>query len=367
MKRSTRRTIFFGFILIFLIVTPGVLLYATGYSFDWENKQLIKTGSFYFQSLPSGAQIKIDDKLTNTTPSYIGRLNPGQYQIQISKDGFLTWQKKLNIEEQLTTETRNIFLVPQKPNIELVSENVTSTKNYFLTDQQRNAQMQTALIASSTLKDVLSFTSYQNNIYYLQKSNLILFRTDLSGGGKEQISLQSLPDSGKIDSGQQKIYQIVISPDQIAVFEPGGKLYLLDKQTKIFNLLAEEIQGMEFSSDNEKIIFWTDHEIWVMWLKEVWAQPYRKAQDKELITRYGDKITQALWLTKTNEHIIFTVQGDDKNTAIKLTELDGRDMRNTFDIYSGKVSEIYYNQNDDLLYTLTDHTLYSLDLLRSYP
>jgi len=365
MTRNTRRIIFFGFVLIFLIVTPGVLLYATGYSFDWESKQLIKTGSFYFQSQPAGAQIKIDGKLIDTTPSYVSRLNPGQYQIQISKDGFLTWQKKLNIEEQITTEARNIFIIPQKLNLELVTDNVTSTKDYFLTEDQRNVQMQTALIASSTLKDVLGFTLYQSDIYYLQKSNLILFKTDLSGRNKEQISLQPLPEPGKTDSGQQKIYQIVISPEQTAVFQPGGKFYLLDKQTKIFNLLVDEVQGIEFSSDNEKILFWTNHEIWVMWLKEIWAQPYRKAQDKELITRFADKITSALWLVKTNEHIIFAVQGNDNNSTIKLTELDGRDMRNTFDIHSGKISEVYYNQNDDLLYILTDGKLYSLDLLRS--
>jgi len=358
MKRSTRRTIFFGFILIFLIVTPGVLLYATGYSFDWENKQLIKTGSFFFESLPEGAQIKIDGQVIDTTPGYIGRLNPGSYQIEISKSGFNSWQKKLNIQAQLACEARNVFLVPQKPQIQPFTQNVTSTKEYFLTQQEKDARAQVILTASSAFKDILTFNVYQNNIYYLQKSNLILYKTDLSGNAKEQISLQPLPETNKV-------YEIVISPEQTAAYEPGGKLYLLDKQTKIFNLLADEIQGIEFSSDNEKILYWTDHEIWALWLKEVWAQPYRKAGDKELITRYGGKILQAIWLARTNEHIIYSVVGAEGKAQIKLTELDGRDQRNTFDIYLAKDPEIYWNQTDELLYVLIDHTLYSLDLIPS--
>jgi len=365
MTRPTRRIIFFGFIAIFLIVTPGVLFYASGYSFDWESKQLIKTGSFYFQSLPEGAKVMINGKLTDTTPSYIGRLIPGTYQIRISKDGFSSWQKKLNIQEQLATEARNIFLIPQKPQIQSLAQNVTSTKEYFFTQQQKDAQKQAALTLSLTLKDILSFVVYQNNIYYLQKSNLILYQTDIFGNAKEQISLQPLPEGGKSDSGQQKKYQIVISPEQTAVFEPGGKLYLLDKQTRIFNLLADGIRGMEFSPDNEKALYWTDHEIWVLWLKEVWAQPYRKAGDKELITRYADKIIQALWLAKTNEHIIYSVAGANGEAQIKITEIDGRDQRNTFDIYSAKNPEIYWNGNDDLLYILTDGKLSSVDLSKA--
>ncbi|OGZ34639.1 MAG: hypothetical protein A2Y98_00025 [Candidatus Portnoybacteria bacterium RBG_19FT_COMBO_36_7] len=358
MKRSTRKLIFLGFFLFFLIITPGVILYATGYSFDWENRHFFKTGSLFLRSLPSGAQIKIDGELSGKTPAYINRLNPDPYQIEVSKNGFFTWQKKLIVQEQITTEARNILLVPQKPLTRLANTNVTSTKEYFLTQQEKDAQKQAIMVASSTIRDFLSFSVYKNNIYYIQNSNLVLYRTDLSGNGKEQISLQSLPKPAKS-------YEITISPEQIAVFEPGGQLFILDKQTKTFNPLADEIQGIEFSSDNQKILFWSEHEIWVLWLKDAWVQPYRKTGENELLTRYSDKITQAVWVTKTNEHIIYSAAGPDGQAQIKITELDGREQRNTFNLYSAQNPEIYWNKNEDLLYILIDNSLFSLSLINS--
>jgi len=227
-----------------------------------------------------------------------------------------------------------------------------------LTATQRSAQQQVDKIATSTKTNFASQTVYQNDLYVLQKPNLILYRADLSGIIHEQISREPLTTS-------TIPYQIKISPEQTAVFEPGGKLYLLNKDTGAFEFLADSVQGTEFSPDNEKLFYWTAHEIWIYWLKDVYTQPYRKAGDRELITRYSDKITQTLWFAKTSENIIYGVADSNGQTQIKIAELDGRDQRNTFDIWTAKNPEIYYSQNDDLLYVLTGGRLYSLDLLQS--
>lgn len=355
MTRHTRRLLFLFFVLIFLIATPGVLFYAAGYSFDWQNGQVIKTGGFYFESLPSGANISINQKPNDSTPNFISRLEPGSYQVQISKDGFTTWQKTIMIEAQLTTEARNILLIPEKPTTNFVTEIASSTIEYFMTPGQKSAQAQAAKIATSTLNDFASQTVFQNGVYFLQKSNNLLFRTDLSGTTKEQISLEPLASS-------TLLYQIKVSSEQIAAFVPGGKLYLLDKNTKIFDFITDGVQGLEFSPDSEKLLYWTNHEIWVLWLKDVLAQPYRKASEQELIVRSSDKITQAIWLARTNEHIIYAVTNNQDQTQIKITELDNRDSRNTYDIAAFKNPEIYWNQDDNLLYVLSKGKLYSVDL-----
>lgn len=362
MTQGARRLIFYGLVLVFIFIAPATILYATGYSFDWEKRQLVKTGAFYFKSLPKGAQIFINGELKDTTPAFIDRLLPHQYLIEISKDGFWPWKKNLSIqslsgtETPLVTEARNILLIPKNPEISLVLNNATSTLDYLLSPEEKAAFYQASTTATSTLKDVASWTLFENSIYYLQKSNLILYKTDINGTSKAQISFQSLPMT-------EKTYQIKVSKAEIAIWEPQGTLYLLNPETKIFEAIANEIDGAEFSSDNKKLLYWNSHEIFVLWLKEVLVQPYRKAGDKELITRFANKIAQAIWFSETNEHIIFVVRDETDADQIKITELDGRDLRNTYDIYSGKISEIYYNQNDDLLYFLTDRKLYSLDLL----
>jgi hypothetical protein len=253
--------------------------------------------------------------------------------------------------------SRNILIIPEKTEISLVATNVTSVQAYFLTPAEKKSNQQAALLASSAFKDAAYWLVYENNIYYLQRSNYILYRTDLAGELKTQISLEPLPES-------KNPYQIKISSEQISVFEPGGKLYLLDKEQKIFKPLADNIKGAEFSSDNEKLLYWTDHEIWVFWLKQVFSQPYRQPDEKELINRYGDKISQAIWLNATNEHIIYAVDSGDNQGKINITELDSRDLRNTYQIYSGLNPEIYYSRKDGLLYILTEKKLYSADLLK---
>lgn len=356
MTRRTRRIIFYTLILIFVLAAPATILFASGYYIDWQNWRIFKTGSFYFASLPDEAQISINGKIINNTPSYLGRYLPNKYQVQITKPGYIAWQKELKIQEQITTEARNIFLISENLQPVFVTDEATSTKEYFLTAEQIRINQQAEKTATSTLKDLTGWTVFSNNIYYIQKSNRILYKTNLTGTGKEQLSLEPLPEA-------KTAYEIIISPEQIAVFEPSGKLYLLDQKTKIFSFLADNVIGAEFSTDNEKILFFTDHEIWVLWLKDVFSQPYRIAGEKELITRYAENINQAIWLTQTNEHIIYTVSQSDGQNLIKLTELDSRDQRNTYNIYSAQNPEIYYNELNNLLYFLSAGKMFSIDLI----
>jgi len=356
MIRKTRKIIFLFCVFVFLVATPGVLLYANGYSFDWEKNALIKTGSFYFDSLPKEAKISFDDKQNNTTPAYIGRLLPEHYSVKISKEGYFDWNKNLEILPQITTEARSVFLVPKEPKISIVADNATTTKDYFFEPRQETEDLKIMQNASTTIADSAGWTIFKNNLYYIQKSNLILYRTDTLAQTPEQLSTQPLPNS----SDQ---FQIKISGQNTAVFVPSDNLYLFNKQTNTFDFLAGDVLGVEFSSDNEKLLFFTKHEIWVLWLADVWSQPYRKQNEKELITRLSDNIDQAMWFSPTSEHIIYAIKKSDDQTQIKITELDGRDQRNTYDIYSGNISEIYFNPSDNLLYVLTEEKLYSLDLL----
>ncbi len=87
----------------FIAVTAFLVLKtAQGYRLDLKNKAFSSTGILAATSVPEGAQIWIDGKLKTATDDNIN-LTPGQYQIEIKKDGFHSWQKELIIEEQLVT------------------------------------------------------------------------------------------------------------------------------------------------------------------------------------------------------------------------------------------------------------------------
>ena len=62
----------------------------------------------------------VNDKLKDTTSiftnsSLLENLLPKTYAIEVSKDGYYSWQKTLGVEEGRVTEAKNITLIPKIP------------------------------------------------------------------------------------------------------------------------------------------------------------------------------------------------------------------------------------------------------------
>jgi hypothetical protein len=119
-----RRCLYISFILIFLIGTPIISLYASGYKLG-NGFKVEKTGILILNSKPTGAKIYIDGKVQKDffkqfyspensyvlTPAKIKDVLPGEYKIRISLDGYWDWEKKLEVKPGQSTyaETVNLF------------------------------------------------------------------------------------------------------------------------------------------------------------------------------------------------------------------------------------------------------------------
>ncbi|OGZ33710.1 MAG: hypothetical protein A3I88_02110 [Candidatus Portnoybacteria bacterium RIFCSPLOWO2_12_FULL_39_9] len=327
MNKQTRRLLLASLIIIFLLAAPAVLFYAWGYSFDWQNKKPVITGGIYLESIPKKAEIYLDGRLKNHTPRLLKRLVPKEYQIKLIKEGYYSWQKKLKVESQLVTEARNILLLPQAPEIELIDDNLTE-----------NFSLQSL------------FPKKEKEIFELQEPSYILYKSNPERTAQTQISVAPLP--------LNQTYQIIVSPNQnLAALSEQGKLYLFNPEKKIFEELAENIKGAQFSDDDKKILYFSQSEIWVAYLKDNLIQPYKKAGEKELITRLSQEIKQAIWYPKTNEHIILAV-----GQVIKIIELDNRDIRNITDFIETQASQIAYDAKTEKLYFVEGEKLYNVSL-----
>lgn len=125
MKRTVRRTIFYGMTLAFLIITPVIVLYAIGYSFDFSRHILEPTGGIFVKTNTAGISVFLNGE-PYTTASFLTRgvliagLEPGAYRVEISKPGYFPWRKTVDVAEQLIQEFRFIILVPQTPNTEIL-------------------------------------------------------------------------------------------------------------------------------------------------------------------------------------------------------------------------------------------------------
>jgi len=318
MTRKTRRFIFYAFLFVFLIIVPMIVFYASGYSFDWEKKTLVATGGIYLKSLPSRAEIYIDNKPKGSTAKLIKHLLPKIYEISVIKDGYYPWKKNLTAEPQLVTKAKNILLVPFNPKISLVA---TGSEVY---DQFADRE--------------------ENNPYFIYGSNL--YRTR---------DLKLLVKS---------IANYVIYKDGIIYLDNAtGKIFELDlttlKSAQMFDQVFPSLNKGKWimSNDNKKLLCQKDKSVEILWLDEFTANSVlRRKGDIEKID-FGEKINQVIWYPRTDEHLI--VAGEN---SIIITELDSRPPRNSNTFITTENPKILYDFNNKILYFSSQNKIYQTEI-----
>jgi hypothetical protein len=119
-----RRLLFGFFVLLFCILVPVVLIYATGNTINWRRLSLEKTSNILISSEPTGATIFLNNKLVSdsllgflprkvnlTTQAKIQNLLPGEYIIRLVKDGYWPWEQRFTLtpEEAKNLGTIKLF------------------------------------------------------------------------------------------------------------------------------------------------------------------------------------------------------------------------------------------------------------------
>lgn len=98
------RVIFF---IITLIVVGSVGLfasyYARGYKLNFETLKFQPNGILVLKSEPDGASVYVNGELKTATNANIS-LPPGTYDIEVRREGFFSWYKRLVIEKEIVTQ-----------------------------------------------------------------------------------------------------------------------------------------------------------------------------------------------------------------------------------------------------------------------
>ncbi|HBA36333.1 TPA: hypothetical protein DCZ15_00500 [Candidatus Falkowbacteria bacterium] len=127
MSKKVRDYLFISFIVVFVITTFFVSLYASGYkiNFGWPpsfNRLLLKTGMLAVDTIPAGATVSLNGreqtqfalapwkKETLTTAAKIKNLAPGEYDLVLEREGYWAFQKRINIYSGQTTFVEDINL-----------------------------------------------------------------------------------------------------------------------------------------------------------------------------------------------------------------------------------------------------------------
>lgn len=153
MTKRLRQKLYLIFIVLFFLLTPIMIFYASGYRFDFKKQEIRETGSLILKTFPARAIIKIQSLSQNkslpenikniTTPAKIDNLIPGQYVVNFKKENY--WDKNLNV---ILNPNKAVYL----QDIYLVKKNIPK------------------LIASGTISD-LQISPQRENLIYQEKIN----------------------------------------------------------------------------------------------------------------------------------------------------------------------------------------------------
>lgn len=335
-----------------LLISAILIFWARGFKPDLKNRTIDRTGLIVATSIPTGAQVYLNDRLTSATDTNIVYLDPGIYKIRIQKDGYSVWQKEIEVKADLSTEIKAL-LFPTAPQISPLTQTGASnpvlspdnTKIVFGVPGVRGGvfvlnlaegffafkQDPKLIIANqdgfdfSKAKFIFSPDSKQAIASFEKGTNQIssniLIDTD-----KTQQELRDITNSlnatlsgwqeDLIDRAQLKA---LVAPDEIkqATASADQKTPITNQQSPITNLNYYPT-GLIFSPDEEKILFKDKNSAYLVYdLKNL---------KKYTLPAFSDLISLS-WYPDSS-HLVVA-----QNNQISIVEADGN---NKMVIYSGK-------------------------------
>lgn len=105
------------FTLLVIAISAGLAIFlAKGYTISPQERRIVGTGIISISSEPDSASVYLDGHLTTATNATISSLSPKTYSIKVIKEGFIPWEKSVNVKEGLVTELK-VTLFPAIPTI----------------------------------------------------------------------------------------------------------------------------------------------------------------------------------------------------------------------------------------------------------
>ncbi len=179
----------------------------------------------------------------------------------------------------------------------------------------------------TNIPDVLTYDLSDKYLFYLKKDGHV-YRTSMDAEnelGAVQITKKAL------DLNPPHLYTLIsYNQSRFTVAdETSGALWLYNRfGAEVFYeaLLTEHAKGSQFSNDGKKLLYYTDTEAFVYFLRDWKVQPIRTRGDVQPVLRLATPLEFPQW-SKDYEHILYVSGG-----SLKLIELDNREAQYIQDI-----------------------------------
>lgn len=277
MKINQRLAITAAVALLLVIGSYFAIKFAQGYRPNLRQIELQPTGLLSATSVPRGSQVFLNAKLSTATDDTLN-LPPGEYQVEIKKDGYLPWEKTLLIKKEIVTSTNarlfpavaelkpltysgalNPFPSPDGTKIAFqVASASAETKNGLwvldLVDRPLSLSQDPRQIAANT--PTINFAKAQLLFSPDSKQLLVYF---VSQKPQKTITASYLLDADRFNSPSSlmdktaKLALILADWQQELALKEKERLKLLPEE--ILKIATQSAQILSFSPDEKKLLY----------------------------------------------------------------------------------------------------------------
>ncbi len=148
MTKRKKQLLFYTLVGVFFIVGYLALILAFGYTYDFEQNEFVKTGSIYL-NINTSSSVSVGGSKPKDTSLIRNDLSkkyllPGVYNVEVIKEGYMTWYKKVQVPAGLVAAFNNIVLIPENikpvilfPNLSYLSLNNNGSSAFYIDNNQQ--------------------------------------------------------------------------------------------------------------------------------------------------------------------------------------------------------------------------------------
>ncbi len=269
MSLKIRRLLYLSFILAFLIITPLLILYSLGYTWQGGFK-LQKSGILIIKTEPRGAYISLNNKKIQNfwnhfffneqnytkTPAQIKNLKAGEYNIKLELPGYWPWSKKLTILSGQTTFAEDIFLF-KKDQASLITSmfdkniSLSPDKNFFVINASSSLKIINLNNNETRIFKTTSANNTNHKIYWSPNKKQIMYNLHIYSLNNNipPLNLKKLIGD-KLDN-----FTWSNSQDKLIYYTFQNKLYSFDLNTNNNEALLDSIQINTLIKKNKSLYF----------------------------------------------------------------------------------------------------------------
>lgn len=104
--------------LLMVGATIALVAYGKGYSYDFKNHRFVLNGLVIIETAPDNANVLVNGKQVSSDTPYRSTIEAGRYSFEVSKVGFRSWSKSLEVRASEVVFAEYVILFPNQIKVE---------------------------------------------------------------------------------------------------------------------------------------------------------------------------------------------------------------------------------------------------------